>query len=133
MSPSIDKGSRSSKDHDPETIVSAVHEQGNVYRPEVDVSGIDERKVLRKIDWHVVPWLAVLYLLNFLDRGSIGNARVSVQTQMGVGWPLADMFGQKLYNMQTDLHMTDNQYLIALTVFFFPYSLFEVRNGTPSM
>lgn len=29
--------------------------------------------------------------------------------------------------MQTDLHITDTQYLIALTVFFFPYSLFEVR------
>ena len=29
--------------------------------------------------------------------------------------------------MQTDLHITDSQYLIALTVFFFPYSLFEVR------
>lgn len=46
------------------------------YRPEVDTSGIDEKKLLRRIDWHVVPWLAVLYLLNFLDRGNIGNARV---------------------------------------------------------
>ena len=26
---------------------------------------VDERKLLRKIDWHVVPWLALLYLLNF--------------------------------------------------------------------
>ena len=32
----------------------------------------------------------------------------------------------QLYNMQNDLHITDTQYLIALTVFFFPYSLFEV-------
>ena len=46
------------------------------YRPEVDTSDVDERKLMRKIDWHVVPWLAVLYLLNFLDRGNIGNARV---------------------------------------------------------
>lgn len=38
---------------------------------------IDERKLLWKIDYHVVPWLALLYLLNFLDRGSIGNAKVS--------------------------------------------------------
>jgi hypothetical protein len=47
-----------------------------VYRPEIDVSSVDERKLMRRIDWHVVPWLAVLYLLNFLDRGNIGNARV---------------------------------------------------------
>ncbi|THG94934.1 hypothetical protein EW026_g6627 [Hermanssonia centrifuga] len=81
----------------------------NVYRPEIDVSGIDEAKLLRRIDWHVVPWLAVLYLLNFLDRGNIGNAR--------------------LYHMQDDLHITDKQYLIALTVFFFPYALFETMHG----
>ena len=40
------------------------------------LESIDERKLLRKIDWHVVPWLALLYPLNFLDRGNIGNARV---------------------------------------------------------
>jgi hypothetical protein len=51
-----------------------------IYRPEVDTSGLDERKLLRKIDWHVVPWLAVLYLLNFLDRGNIGNARVCAES-----------------------------------------------------
>ena len=28
--------------------------------------------------------------------------------------------------MQTDIHMSDTQYLIALTVFFFPYALLEV-------
>lgn len=59
---------------DPETIV--VQDAENVYRPDVDTSGIDERKLMRRIDWHVVPWLAVLYLLNFLDRGNIGNAKV---------------------------------------------------------
>jgi len=28
--------------------------------------------------------------------------------------------------MQKDLNITDKQYLMALTVFFFPYALFEV-------
>ena len=46
-----------------------------MYRPEVDTSSVDEKKLMRRIDWHVVPWLAVLYLLNFLDRGNIGNAK----------------------------------------------------------
>jgi len=49
-----------------------------VYRPDVDTSRVDEWKLMRKIDIRVVPWLAVLYLLNFLDRGSIGNAKVSL-------------------------------------------------------
>ena len=29
--------------------------------------------------------------------------------------------------MEKDLHISDQQYLIALTLFFFPYALFEVR------
>ncbi|XP_006454631.1 hypothetical protein AGABI2DRAFT_114372 [Agaricus bisporus var. bisporus H97] len=81
-----------------------VHEE-ELYQPEVDTSGIDEKKLMRKVDWNVIPWLALLYLLNSLDRGNIGNA--------------------KLYSLEHDLRMSDKQYLLALTLFFFPYSLFE--------
>lgn len=28
--------------------------------------------------------------------------------------------------MEKDLHISDQQYLIALTLFFFPYAIFEV-------
>ena len=31
--------------------------------------------------------------------------------------------------MEADLHMTDKQYLIALTAFFFPYALFELPSN----
>lgn len=48
----------------------------DVYCPDVDTSNVDERKLMRRIDLHVIPWLAFVYLLNFLDRGSIGNAKV---------------------------------------------------------
>ncbi|TFK88000.1 MFS general substrate transporter [Polyporus arcularius HHB13444] len=103
---SAESVSRHSKElKDPEAVAVRDAPAENIYQPEVDTSGIDERKLMRRIDWHVVPWLAVLYLLNFLDRGSIGNA--------------------KLYGMTDDIGVTDKQYLIALTVFFFPYSLFE--------
>ena len=47
-----------------------------VYNPQVDVSGVDEAKLVRKIDWWLLPWLSFLYLLSFLDRTSIGNAKV---------------------------------------------------------
>jgi hypothetical protein len=36
---------------------------------DVDFSGVDEAKVLRKMDKRLIPVLAVLYLLSFLDRG----------------------------------------------------------------
>ncbi|KAG6381714.1 major facilitator superfamily domain-containing protein [Boletus reticuloceps] len=80
-----------------------------VFNPDVDVSGIDERKLMRKVDSRTIPWLAFLYLLAFLDRTSIGNA--------------------KLYGLETDLHLTDTQYLLCLTLFFFSYAIFEVPSN----
>lgn len=47
-----------------------------LFKPEVDTSEVDERTLLRKMDIRIVPWLGLLYLLNFLDRGAIGNAKV---------------------------------------------------------
>ncbi|KDQ61513.1 hypothetical protein JAAARDRAFT_76589 [Jaapia argillacea MUCL 33604] len=79
------------------------------YNAEVDTSEVDERKLLRKLDLALIPWLSFLYLLSFLDRTSIGNA--------------------KLYGLEADLHITDQQYLIALTIFFFSYSIFEVPSN----
>ncbi|KAI0318574.1 MFS general substrate transporter [Amylostereum chailletii] len=81
----------------------------DVYRAELDTSGVDERKLMRKIDLRLIPWLSLLYLLSFLDRTSIGNA--------------------KLYGLETDLGISDTQYLISLTIFFFPYAVFEVPSN----
>jgi len=64
-----------------------------------------DKKLLRKLDIKLIPWLSFLYLISFLDRTNIGNA--------------------KLDGLVTDLKMTNNQYNISLTVFFISYSLFE--------
>ncbi|KAF2682170.1 MFS general substrate transporter [Lentithecium fluviatile CBS 122367] len=63
------------------------------------------KALMRKLDWNLVPWVSLLYLISFLDRANIGNA--------------------KIYGMEKDLHMTDLQYNIGLTVFFIPYSIIE--------
>jgi len=83
--------------------------EGVTYATQLDTSHIDEKKLIRKLDWALIPWLSFLYFLAFLDRTSIGNA--------------------KLYHMETDLHLTDTQYLICLTVFFFSYAIFEVPSN----
>lgn len=36
---------------------------------DLDFSGVDKDKVLRKMDYRLIPVLTVLYLLSFLDRG----------------------------------------------------------------
>lgn len=65
---------------------------------DVDFSMVDEKKTLRKMDIRLIPVLAILYLLSFLDRGNIGNA--------------------KIQGLTTDLHLSadGSQYNIALTV-----------------
>lgn len=45
----------------------------------VESAGWDEtatKKLIRKIDVTLIPFLALLYLLSFLDRTNIGNARL---------------------------------------------------------
>jgi len=67
---------------------------------------INERALLRKIDWRLLPAVGILYLLSFLDRSNVGNARIE--------------------GLATDLHMTGNQYLTGLTLYFVGYVIFEV-------
>ena len=74
---------------------------------EVEGGTVNEKALLRKIDWRLLPAVGILYLLSFLDRSNVGNARIE---------GLAD-----------DLHMTGNQYLTGLTLYFIGYVLFEVR------
>ncbi|KAI1827965.1 major facilitator superfamily domain-containing protein [Xylaria intraflava] len=64
-----------------------------------------ERKLMLKIDLVLIPWLCLLYLLAFLDRTNIGNAKVA--------------------GLTGDLHLTTGQYNTALTLFFVSYSVFE--------
>jgi hypothetical protein len=35
-----------------------------------------EKKLVRKLDWRIIPWVSLLYLLSFLDRTNIGNAKI---------------------------------------------------------
>jgi hypothetical protein len=36
--------------------------------PDAEIVTVDEHKLVRKIDWHVLPCICVMYLLAFLDR-----------------------------------------------------------------
>lgn len=70
---------------------------------------VNERNVMRKIDFRVVPVLCVLYLLAFLDRVNISNAA--------------------LFGLKEDLKLGGNEYNTALVIFFVPYVLFEIPSN----
>lgn len=79
---------------------------------EARAGGFDEKAtktLLRKIDWTLIPFLALLYLLSFLDRTNIGNARLA--------------------GLEEDLGMHGLQYNVALAVFFPFYVLAEVPSN----
>lgn len=44
-----------------------------------------DRALTRKFDMHLVPWLFGLWLLAFIDRSNIGNARIDgLSTDLGL-------------------------------------------------
>lgn len=61
--------------------------------------------MLWKLDLRLIPWLSFLYLISFLDRTNIGNAR--------------------LEGMEKDLHLTPGNYFASLSIFFVSYALAE--------
>ena len=56
-----------------EKVATSTKADGNVKHLDVDTSGVDERKLIKKIDMALIPWLSLLYLLSFLDRQVSGS------------------------------------------------------------
>ncbi|KAJ4297385.1 hypothetical protein N0V88_004304 [Collariella sp. IMI 366227] len=64
-----------------------------------------ERKLVRRLDFMLLPWLCFLYLLAFLDRTNIGNAKIA--------------------GLAKDLDLSTPSYNATLTIFFVSYAVFE--------
>lgn len=62
-----------------------------------------------KLDKRLLPLLCILYLLSYIDRSNIGNA--------------------KLGGLEEDLGMTKSQYQWALSIFYFSYVLFDLPSN----
>lgn len=68
-----------------------------------------DRKLLWRLDLMLIPWLCLLYLLAFLDRTNIGNAKIA-----GLVKPVPEGIG-----------ISTSQYNSSLTIFFVSYAVFE--------
>ncbi len=80
-------------------------------------TGIDEKALVRRLDLKLLPPLTLLYLLSFLDRSNsklTRAIRLSIANLLVVG-------NAKLDGLTTDLHITGNQYLFTLTIYFIGY------------
>ncbi|KAF8817612.1 MFS general substrate transporter [Phlegmacium glaucopus] len=68
-----------------------------------------ERQAVRKLDYTILPVMTMFYFLSYLDRTNIGNARVA--------------------GLQSDLHLTDKQYQICISVLYVPYIISELPSN----
>jgi hypothetical protein len=66
-----------------------------------------EKRVVRKIDMRVTPLVTFLFLLSFLDRSNIGNARIA--------------------GMEDDLDLVGDRYDWLLTIFYISYIIFQFQ------
>lgn len=69
----------------------------------------EEKKLVRKIDSFLLPTIWLMYLLSYMDRTNIGNAKIA--------------------GMGHDLRLSSNQYSVALVVFFVTYVVFEAPSN----
>jgi hypothetical protein len=67
------------------------------------------RTLLWKLDLHIIPLLYLSYIITFIDRANIGNAKIE--------------------GMLTDLHMVGNNYNTALIVYAVPFILLELPSS----
>ncbi|GAA6059485.1 hypothetical protein JCM10212_002228 [Sporobolomyces blumeae] len=72
-------------------------------------SDAEYRQAVRRLDYAILPVTALIYLLNFLDRSNIGNAKVA--------------------GMPNDINLTSHQYLICITVTYVPYIACEIPSN----
>lgn len=62
-----------------------------------DAASVDDSALMRKIDIRLLPGVTLLYLMSFLDRSNVANARIE--------------------GLAEDTNVSGNQYLTGLTLF----------------
>ncbi|KAI9483789.1 MAG: major facilitator superfamily domain-containing protein [Benjaminiella poitrasii] len=97
--------SATSPNHDSATVPATIHVE--------QIGATDENEKIKKLVWKLdkklLPLLCTLYLLSFLDRSNIGNARLG--------------------GLEKDLNMSNREYQWTLSVFYFSYVLFDLPSN----
>ncbi|RMY09147.1 hypothetical protein D0868_04401 [Hortaea werneckii] len=85
-----------------------------------------KKKLLWKMDWRLVPLLLFLYLITYIDKVNIGNAKI--MGILPVQWT-SDADAQDQEGLLPSLGMDGTDYNVAVSVFFIPYILAEVPSN----
>jgi len=93
-----------------------------------DLPPAEGLRALRKVDYRLVPLLAILYLVAFIDRSNMQVALVDVLPSKPLTY-LRCSGNARIAGLTDDLHLAGLQYNTAVTLFFPPYCLFEVPSN----
>jgi len=80
-----------------------IEETNSDHATEEGGDGVDEKKLLRKLDWHILPPVTVLFLLSFLDRS---NGRPFSLPSLYLPPHLLSVGNARIEGLATDLHMS---------------------------
>ncbi|KAI1353541.1 major facilitator superfamily domain-containing protein [Xylaria sp. FL0043] len=68
-----------------------------------------EKRLVRKIDWRLLPMIIIMYILNYIDRNNIAAAKLS--------------------GLPEDLNLKGNQFQTAVSILFVGYLLVQVPSN----
>jgi len=69
----------------------------------------EETKLVRKLDWHIIPIVFAMYFMNKLDQNAIANARLD--------------------SFEKDLGLTGNQFNVCVSVLYAGYTLIQIPSN----
>lgn len=97
---------------DPKIIEAAI--------PEYVEGTAEEKRLVRKIDLHLIPILWAMYIFNYLDRTNIGVSGTNLVMRTYALGIVTDLSIQnaKVGGMEEDLKLSSSDYSLVLSIFF---------------
>ncbi|TKX26024.1 MFS transporter-like protein 28 [Elsinoe australis] len=95
--------------YDDKDSVNKVEKTNTTWDDSTAIDPALDQRITRKFDRRILPWLFLLWLLAFIDRSNIGNARIG---------GLADQ-----------LKLDGTKFNVALCVFYIPYIIVDVPSN----
>lgn len=104
--PGANEAYASDPDYDPDNVPCPAH--------------TTERKLLARIDLHVIPFLVLLYWLAFLDR-CVTDHRICVEARLTM-MRRVNISNANVFGLSKDLNLKGIEYNTSLVIFFVPVS-----------
>lgn len=90
-----------------------------------DLTPEEAHRALRKCDYRLIPLLGVLYLVAFIDRSNIGNARIAGMEEdlnlQGMQYNIGKLWKIVVWRGRWNWRRADVDGFVAVTMFFVSY------------